>query len=166
MPRSPTHTEGNSGAMTCNFTCTTFTPCKDPMCPDGFSCTYNCLMDGGCPDDIDCTQAKACTINCQGGHCQDIHCGSADCDITCGTGVSGGCGNITCGSGSCKVQCAGNDACSDITCNQSCGCDVTGCDTSTCGNLICPNHAGHCTTDGSNGSPCDSSHSGACNTCP
>ena len=113
-------------------------------------------MDGGCPDDIDCTEAKSCTINCQSGRCQDIHCGSAACDITCGTGVSGGCGNITCGSGSCKVQCAGNNACSDVTCDQSCGCDVTGCDTSTCGNLNCPTHGGHCTTDGANGTPCDS----------
>ena len=154
----------NSTTKMCDFTCTTFTPCTG-MCPAGFSCSYDCLMDGGCPDDINCTEATSCTISCQAGHCQDIHCGSANCDITCAS-IGGGCGDITCGSGSCKVQCSGNNACGNVTCNQSCECDVTGCDTSTCGNLNCPSRGGHCTTDGTSGMPCDSSHSPSCNTCP
>src|SRR5262249_20711862 len=104
-----------------------------------------------------------CTIHCELATCNDIHCGGASCQISCG-GLGGNCNDIHCGPGKCDVTCNGN-ACGDIQCLSSCACDVHGCDGGSCGNLSCPNHSGPCTTDGSNGSPCSSTAQSGCSSC-
>jgi hypothetical protein len=152
----------NSITMTCDFECTSVTPC-DTACPEGYTCTYSCLQQGACDNNIDCTQAAACMIHCELANCDQIHCGGASCAISCG-GIGGSCGDIHCGPGKCDVTCT-NDACGDISCGSSCACDVLGCTSGNCGNLSCPNHSGHCTTDGANGSPCSSTAQPGCSSC-
>ena len=147
-----------------DFACSSDTDCKD-----GRHCAQGYCIEPNCPRDCDaCDEAaQTCTMNCSSGddcggfvNCPD----GWTCTINCiGDGA---CGDITCDSGSqCTITCSGTDACGEVSCRDSCKCDLT-CAAGACGTITCPTGmaAQKCTTDGAQGSPCDSSPAG-CTKC-
>lgn len=129
---------------TCSIVCSSSNTCGAVVCPPGYDCT------------IKCSNPNACSaIDCRA---------SAGCDITC-SGQSA-CGPITCGPQACQIDCTSTGACSEVNCVDSCQCDIK-CNNNACPTSSCPQPGGLlCTEDGTAATPCASSASSTCDTCP
>ena len=86
----------------CEWHCPTTGECN---CPAGWPCRVICNKDNPCPQPIDCSQATACEIRCEG--------------------VESCRSRITCGSGSCEVIAAARDAAEGlIDCSRASSCEI------------------------------------------
>ena len=121
-------TGGCEPATTCVIDCSGPAACQGQAlnCPPGFDCLVQCK--GGA-----CKEANAL---CPADHHCELTCGNNACDgVTLTCSQEGTCAfsclscsgaNVHCGDDACVADCGGGQ--SSVTCNNSCGCNVTACD--------------------------------------
>lgn len=164
-----------TGAKRCDVSCTGAGACGNISCATA-DCTAVCAGGTNACGNLNCTSGD-CTRVCTGGNaCGAMSCTTGDCTQTC-SGGNQACGNLNCGTGKCSATCQGTaSACKDVTCNQSCGCEVN-CDfaENMCpANMQCKTTGNgvnqkYCSDSGVQGDVCTLDGAGGvtgCNTCP